>query len=222
VVRIEGIRALRETAGPPHVWVRVSLLVKAVDESQRKEYERTVAAAIRRSKDAPISEVVSAYEASKETDLQLSLLGVMAAVGNNAALPVIRQALGSSNADVRRAAINTLASWPSPEPMKDLLTLAQSAPNPTHQVLGLRGYVRLVQIPSDRSPGETSKLLAAAMAAAKRPEERKIVIAAAQRVITPESLELVKSASVDPAVAAEAKAAITALERGLMYRKSEF
>jgi HEAT repeat protein len=219
-VRLESIRALRETAGSADISALVSLLVKTANETDRKEYERTVAAAIRRSKDAPISELVAAYKTATDTDLQVSLLGVMGTVGSSEALPIIRQALTSSNADVQRAAINTLASWPSPEPAKDLLTLAQSAPNAVHQILGLRGYVRLVQLPSDRAPAETAKMLSAGMAAAKRPEEKKIVIAAAQRVITPESVDLVKATLDDPAVAPEAKAAITTLERGLMYRKN--
>jgi hypothetical protein len=57
------------------------------------------------------------------------------------------------------------------------------------------------------------------LAAAKRSEEKKIVIAAAQRVVTPESLQLVKSVAGRPFVAAEAQNAITALERALSYRK---
>ena len=112
----------------------------------------------------------------------------MAAVGNSDALPVVRQALKSTDADVQRAAINALASWPSADPADDLLTIAQTSTNPSQQVLALRGYVKLVQIPSNRPPAETSKLLVRAMAAAKRPDEKKLVIAAAQRVITPESL----------------------------------
>ena len=43
-------------------------------------------------------------------------------------------------------------------------------------------------------------MLAAGMAAAKRPEEKKIVIAAAQRVIAPESLALVRTVLSDVAV----------------------
>lgn len=219
-VRLESIRALRETAGPAQAPALTSLLIQTKDENDRKELERAVAAAIRRSKDAPITELANGYKASTDPAVQASLLSVMSAVGNSQALPVVREALKSSNADVQRAALNSLAAWPSADPLPDLLTLAQSAPNAAHQVLALRGYVRLVQIPSSRPPSETAKLLSAGLAAAKRPEEKKIVIAAAQRVITPESVDLVKSLVNDPAVGAEAKAAMTVLERGLMYRRN--
>jgi HEAT repeat protein len=219
-VRAEAIRALRETAGNAHVPALVALLVKTEDENDRKEYERTVAAAIRRSKEAPVGDLTKAYQAASDPDLQVSLLSVMAAVGSNQSLPIVREALKSKEADVQRAAINALSAWPSPDPMNDLLALAQSATNPSQQVLALRGYVKLVQIPSSRTPAETAKLLAAALAAAKRSEEKKIVIAAAQRVVTPESLQLVKSVAADPAVSAEAQNAITALERALSYRRN--
>lgn len=219
-IRTESIRALRETAGPAEVPSLVGLLVKSEDETDREEFERTVAAAIRRSKDAPIEELVRAYQSSTDPDVQSSILGVLAAVGNNSALPLLRNALRASDADVQRAALNALAAWPTPEPMSDLLTIAQTSGNLSRQVLALRAYVRLAQIPSNRPPAETAQLLAAAMAAAKRPEEKKIVIAAAQRVVAPESLELVKGALHDPGVSAEAKAAVTALERGLMYRRN--
>jgi HEAT repeat protein len=219
-VRAESIRALRETAGTAHVPALVALLVKTEDENDRMEYERTVAAAIRRSKEAPVVELTKAYQAAADPDLQTSLLSVMAAVGNNESLPIIREALKSKEVDVQRAAINALSSWPSPDPMNDLLTLAQTATSPSQQVLALRGYVKLVQIPTNRPPAETAKMLAAALGAAKRPDEKKVVIAAAQRVMAPESLELVKSVASDPAVAAEAKNAITALERGLSYRRN--
>ena len=108
----------------------------------------------------------------------------------------------------------------SSRPAGPSLSLAQTSTNAAHQVLALRGYVRLVQIPTNRPPAETARMLAQGLAAAKRPEEKKIVIAAAQRVITPESLALVKTLISDPVVAAEAKAAVTALERGLMYRRN--
>lgn len=219
-VRAESIRALRETAGPEQVPALVALLMKTQDDNERKEYERAVAFAIRRSKEARVTDVVQAYESVSDSDVKTSLLGVMSAVGSSDALPVVRQALKSNDADVQRAAINALASWPSVDPADDLLTIAQTSTNPSQQVLALRGYVKLVQIPSNRPPAETSKLLARAMAAAKRPDEKKLVIAAAQRVITPESLELVKKSADDPAVAAEAKRAQTALERGLTFRRN--
>src|SRR5262249_25732427 len=58
-VRMESIRALRETAGAPQVPVLLELL-KAADRD-RRELERTTAAAIRRSPGSPVGDVLTAY-----------------------------------------------------------------------------------------------------------------------------------------------------------------
>ena len=216
-VRIESIRALRETAGPRQVAALLPLLAKTSNENDRREFERTVASAIRRSREAPITEVTDAYAGSTDPGVRISLLNVLSTVGNSAALPVLRQALQDPSPDIRRAALNALSGWPTAEPMEDLLALARSAGDPARQILALRGYIKLVQVPSNRSPAETARLLKTAMEAATRVDEKRAVLAAAQRLMCPESLELARSAVKDPQVAAEAQLAVTTLERGLGF-----
>ena len=63
-VRVESIRALRETAGTAQVPALVALLVKASNETERRECERTLAAVIRRSPEAPVAAVIEAYRAA--------------------------------------------------------------------------------------------------------------------------------------------------------------
>jgi len=216
-VRLESVRALRETAGSRQVPALVALLAKASGDSERRELERTVAAAISRSPGSPIAEVVKAYQSAGDAGVRASLLNVMSAAGNSEALPVVRQALQDSDADIRRAALNALSAWPTPAPLDDLLALARSAGDANRRILALRGYIKLAQIPSNRSPAETAGLLKTAMALATRPEEKRTVLAAVQKVVCPESLEVARSALEDPAVAAEAQLAATTLERELSY-----
>jgi hypothetical protein len=218
-VRVESIRALRETAGPRQVPALLALLSKTSNENDRKELERTVASAIRRSKDTFVGEVIEAYKSATDVGVRISLLNVLSMAGNPAALPIAREALQDTSGDIQRAAINALSGWPSPEPMDDLLALARAAGDPTRQVLALRGYIKLAQIPSSRAPGETARLLKAAMATATRPDEKRAVLAVAQRLVCPESLELAQSAIDDPMVAAEARLAVTTLERALSFVK---
>jgi HEAT repeat protein len=218
-VRVEGVRALRETAGSPQVPALLALLVKTSNENERREFERTVAAAIRRSKESPVGDVIEAYKSAREANVRTALLSVMSAAGNSEALPVIRQALQDPSADIQRAALNALSGWPTPEPLDDLLALARSASEPTRRILALRGYIKLAQIPSNRTPAQTAGLLKTAMAVATMPEEKRAVLAVAQRVVCPESLDLARSAVKDPQVAAEAELAATTLERGLSFVK---
>jgi hypothetical protein len=55
------------------------------------------------------------------------------------------------------------------------------------------------------------------MAVATMPDEKRAVLAVAQRLVCPESLDLAQSAINDPQVAAEAKLAATTLRRGLSF-----
>jgi HEAT repeat protein len=218
-VRVESIRALRETAGPRQVPALLVLLSKTPNDNDRKELERTVGSAIRRSNDAFVGDVIEAYKSATDAGLRISLLNVLSMAGNPAALPLAREALHDASGDIQRAAINALSGWPSPEPMDDLLALARSAGDATRQILALRGYIKLVQIPSSRAPAETARMLKAAMAAATRPNEKRAVLAVAQRLVCPESLGLARLAIDDPMVTAEARLAVTTLERALSFVK---
>ena len=214
-VQLESIRALRETATAAQVSAMLAL-VKSSAGGDRTEWERTLAAAIRRSPGAPVNELVSAY-GSTDAGMRGSLLSVLSAVGNPAALPLIRSAVADGDPELQRRAVNALAGWPTPEPMSDLLVLARTAPNPAHRILALRGYIQLAQLPSSRTPSETAALLKTAIAAATRPEEKKLILSAVQRVACLESLEIARQEVGDPQVAAEAKTAATTLEHELAY-----
>jgi HEAT repeat protein len=214
-VRIESVRALRETATAAKVPKMLPLL-KSSAGGDRREWERTVSAAIRRSAGAPVSELLSAYSHA-DVAMRGSLLNVLAEVGNPAALPLIRSAVADADPELQRSAVNALAGWPTPEPMSDLLALAGTAANPAHRILALRGYIQLAQLPSGRTPSQTAALLKTAIMAATRPEEKKLVLSVVQRVGCPDSLEIARQQIGDPQVAAEAKAAATTLERELAF-----
>jgi hypothetical protein len=119
---------------------------------------------------------------------------------------------------LQRAALNALSGWPTPEPMDDLIALARSGA-PAQRILSLRGYIQLVQLPSNRTPAQTARLLATAFGAATRPDEKRAVLAVAQRLMCVESLELARIAAKDPTVSAEGQLAVTTLERGLSFLK---
>ena len=217
-VRVESIRALRETAGSAEVPALLALLLKTANENDRREIERTTANAIRRSAEASVEPLLAAYQATADTGVRISLLNILSSVGNPVALPVIRQALRDSDEELSRAALNALSNWPNAEPMDDLLALTRSG-EPARKILALRGYIKLIQNPSSRTPAGTAKLLKTAFAAAARADEKRAVLSIAQRLVCPESLELARAALRDPEVSAEAQLAATTLERGLSFVK---
>jgi hypothetical protein len=166
-----------------------------------------------------VAAVIEAYRAANTPPMRVSLLNVLSAVGNSAALAVVRQGLQDPAAEVQRGALNALANWPTPDPLDDLLALARSNGDATRPVLALRGYIKLAQLPSGRAPRATAALLNTAIAVATHAEEKKSALAVLQRVVCPESLEVARQSLGDPAVAAEARLAVETLERALAFVK---
>jgi HEAT repeat protein len=216
-VRREALRALRGIAQPEQSSALLEMLAKASDDD-RPEIERALAAALGRADKLNAQPVVAAFDNATDPDTKASLVTVMALTGDQSALPLLRKALEQSDVGVQRAAIAGLTDWSSPDPMDDLLKVARTSADPAIKSLAIRGYVKLVQRPVGRMPGETAKLLGAAMSLSSRPEEKKAVLAAVQRVVSTESLQIAQSAANDPAVAAEAKLAASTIERALAAR----
>jgi hypothetical protein len=162
---------------------------------------------------------MAAYGSTSDADLRGSLLSVLAQVGKDESLPVLRGALKDANPEIRRGAVRALSDWPNTTPMPDLLEIARSDPNPAFQVLSLQGYIRLAGLPENRTPAETVRLFSEAMSLAKRAEEKRSVLAALQGIVSPEALALAEEASQDPAVAEEAKVAADRIRQRLAPRR---
>ena len=214
-LRRESLRALRDTASGQQAPALVDLLISAPSASDRREAERTLASVLRRSEGARINAVLSAYRSAQDLEARGSLLQVMGQTGNNEALPVLRDALRDGNPEIKRAAILALTEWPDPAPIEDLLEIARNDSSATHQVLALRGYIKLISIPAGRSATDMAKLLAEAMKAARQPDEKKAVLSLLPRYASKEALELAQAALSDEAVANEAKLAVERLKKSL-------
>ncbi|MEO8370914.1 MAG: HEAT repeat domain-containing protein, partial [Candidatus Solibacter sp.] len=215
-VRLEAVRALRETASTAEIAGLATLAVNPVSGGDRAEIARSLAAALRRSDPARMQDVLSAYASAGDPAARASLLLTMGPAGNAQALPVLRSALRQEDAEVKRAAIVALTDWPDGTPLPDLFEVARSAAAPAHQVLALRGVIKLIALDwPARTPREAVRLFADAMALAKQPEEKRAVLAALPRYPVQESLDLARKYQDDSQVAAEAKAAMGRLERSV-------
>ena len=218
-VRREAFRALRETGGAAQVPDLLQLLVATSSASDRREIERALSSALRRSPPARSADVVVAYQQARTPEIRASLLQVMGQAGTKEVLPVLRESIKDSNPDLVRAAILGLTEWPDDEPMRELLTLAGETQNPAHQILALRGFLTLLQLPSGRSASEAVALLTSAMKLARQPDEKKAILGLLPRYPTPAGLALADAAAADADVANEAKMAVQRLRRSLQSKK---
>ncbi|MEX2300887.1 MAG: HEAT repeat domain-containing protein [Bryobacterales bacterium] len=214
-VRSAAFRALRETAGEAQVPALLELLLATKSAAERRDSERALSAALSRSPAGRSADVVAAYQAADTAAVRVSLLQVMGQSGTAEVLPLLRTTLSAEDPELVRAAILGLTEWPNDEPLQELLAFAGKVENPTHQILALRGALKLLEHPTDRPHGESVDVLAAVMQLAQQPDEKKAVLAQLPSYPTREALKIAEGAVSEPAVAEEAKMAVRRLQRSV-------
>ena len=104
---------------------------------------------------------------------------------------------------------------------QDLIALAKGEKGNTLSVLALRGYVRVVGLASKRPAGETVRMLEEGMKAARRPEERRMVLGGLGEVKDVKALEAVAPYLSDEAVSGEACAAAVKIGKEVWEKNKE-
>ncbi|MBM4032548.1 MAG: hypothetical protein FJ291_12290 [Planctomycetes bacterium] len=208
-VRREAFTAIGKLATEKTFPALVALLVKAKGDEALKAAERAVFTVARELKDeaARTDALVAALPAATPAG-KTALLRTLGKFGGAKALAAVRSQLADRDDAVRDAAVRTLAEWPDASPADDLLNLAKGAANETHRVLALRGYVRVLALPSERGIADVLKSYDEVMKLATRPEDRKLVLAGMAELRHPAVLKALEPFAADPALKAEAEAAI--------------
>jgi hypothetical protein len=140
---------------------------------------------------------------------------VLSVVGDDSALPALRQAVQSPDAAIRDAAVRGLAAWPTPAPLDDLSKLARGSEESPQRVLALRGAIRLAGKVKERPPGQMTALLTELMDLAGAAADRKAVLAELAQWPTDQALRLARKCQTDPELAAEAGVAVKQISAAL-------
>jgi HEAT repeat protein len=152
--------------------------------------------------------VLTVLDSAKDPGTHGAVLRVLGRLGSDKGLAILRKEMASPDTKIRTEAIRALAEWPSPAPMQDLWNVAKDAADLTQHVLALRGYINMVAMPSDVQAAQKVTMLVQAMAAAKRDEEKKLILSVLPRCACVEALDLAESALANAALKAEAETAI--------------
>jgi HEAT repeat protein len=218
-VHREALKALKNVAGPAQVPGLVDFVVNASSAADRRDASQTLAVALKRSQGPQFDVLLAAYNKTTAIPPKLSLLEVMGQTSNEQTLPALRAALKDSNPEIARGAVLALTDWADVAPMPDLLAMAKSGSNPALQVLALRGYLKLVGLPSERPMKESARLLAEAMPLATQTAEKRTVLSLVGNYPCPEALQLAQASVSDDAVAKEARAAVDKINQSLKFSK---
>jgi len=213
-VRKESWKALGSLARGQDVASLVDLVVRARDD-ERDDAEKAVAAVLRRPDRPDVRPVLRKLDAAPSPGARAALLRILSAAGDDLALPALRKAVQSADAGVRDAAVRSLAAWPTPAALDDLMGLARRAKEPVHRVLALRGAIRLWGKVAGRTPEQMTGLVTELMQLANEPAERKAVLAELGRCPTLDALHLAQKYLVDPELATEAGVAVTQIASAL-------
>ena len=206
--------AIGSLAGQENLPQIVALLVGSKSETERATLEQALAVAAGRVKDtdarvAPIIAKLSGAGAAKG-----NIMNVLARLGGDKARQAVEGQLSAPEA--RKGAIRALAAWGDPGPIDKLIGVASGDSNAVNQVLALRGVIRLVSLDSKRSEGDTAKILGDAMKLAKRPDEKRAILAALPRCAA--ALSIAQGCCSDAAVKDEAELAVRKIKLGILRK----
>jgi HEAT repeat protein len=221
-VRNEALKALGAVAPSGAMAAIAALLVKTEDDGARGEAAGALVRIADRDRDLENrAEPVLHALRSSSGPARFALLGVLGRIGGVKSLQGVMAAVKSPDEKTRDAAIRALAEWPDASAAEDLLAIAKSASSETHQVLALRGYLRVCRIRTDRPEAATAKMLAAGLQAARRADEKRQALGALAEVRDLLALQTVAPFLADEALREEAAHAAVRIGRDLWHSQPE-
>ncbi|GMW00579.1 MAG: hypothetical protein AMXMBFR84_17160 [Candidatus Hydrogenedentota bacterium] len=211
--------ALSTLAKPEHVPALVELLATATAANAREAAGHAIVAAANRNSNATVrAEPVAAALAREDLlpEARIAFLTSLSGIGTDQALVPVRSALECTDANVKVAAVRSMAAWPTPAPLSCLETVARSDSSDELKRTALRGYIELLKRPSDRSAEESAALYKLALDLASSPDDIKLALSGLKEVRHPSVIEIVKPYLANEAVKAEAELVADALNNVTM------
>ncbi|MFO7975925.1 MAG: HEAT repeat domain-containing protein [Candidatus Hydrogenedentota bacterium] len=214
-VRVAALEALATVASPDALPEIIEVIATTEDEKTRTAAENAAIIVGLRAEEGsvrsqPVLDVFDRMDT--EPAAKAALLRVLGQWGDETALPAVIDAAGSHDEEVRTAALRVLSEWPNPAPMNALLELARKASDKTDRIIALRGYLRMIEMPSDRDVQQTLALYRAATELAKTTEEKKLVLSGLAKMEHRAAMELIRPYLEDSEVREEAKLAAEAAQ----------
>jgi HEAT repeat protein len=207
-VRLAAIRALRFLADESQTAAVVKILTGAKDDTQRSQAELALLTIAGRGGPACAAPIAAGL-ADADATARVALLRGLARAGGPEALQTVLARVDDDDESVRDQAVRVLSGWSDPAVAGHLLEIAKKDESLRHQVLAIRGLVRLASPLGDR-PGDPT-MLAEVAKLAKRANEKRLLLGALGGQPTPPALALAVPLLDDPAVAEEAALAAVSI-----------
>ena len=193
----------------------VGMLQESRDEQERSNIEMALLAIIGRTGTKSVPALLPLAH-NNDSAMRITALRLLASAGGPDALAAVQSAIQDSESTVQDEAVRTLSTWPNNWPedsaaAEQLLAVAKSASKTSHQVLALRGYLQYVQANKQLKSEDKVSKVTEVLSLIKRPEEKRLAIAAIGAIPAPGSLEMLVAFVPEPAVTEDACSAIVKL-----------
>ena len=202
-VRAAAIQALGMIVPLEQLDVLIGRLLQPRDDEEFQAVRNALMMACSRMPDldAAAAKLMAVWPKAS-TRARVAIVDIFGAMGGQGALRGLAQAARDSEDDVQDAATRVLGEWMSVDAAPVLLDLARTG-NPRYRIRALRGYIRIAR-QLDVPLNERIAMCREALAAAQRPEERRLVLEVLRRYPTAEGLQLAVTQLAVPELKTEA------------------
>jgi len=219
-VRKTAADALRELAGPEHITPIVSLTGSSETKQEKARLVKAIITISGKMDDTkPAESAVCGALVSADTATATELVKALPVFGTAASLAAARAQLKDDDENLRKAVLRALGDWPDAAPVELLLTTAENDTSASCKVLALRGVVQLMKKPSE-VPGRLKvEQLGRGIAAADRPEEKKMLLQELKEFPGKAALKLSQKLEALPSLRDEAKSITSHIKTEIRNRK---
>jgi HEAT repeat protein len=196
------------------------LVIKMTGNSAQQQAENALVAVAQKiaMDQKPSAGILAAYDALGDgkdaSPARAALLRDMGRIGDPSVLDAVRAANKAKDDVVAEAALRALADWPTPEVLDDLKGIMADTKDDTKRALALRGFARLLRVPSDRTVDSTLALYEEAFKLAS-PDEKKQLLSGLGEVQDEKALKLIEPMLADETLKAEATLAADKIKKAL-------
>lgn len=188
----------------------LDVLVEPQDRTVQTQALRATAAVISRSDSNrdDISQLIQErLDSTEDVAASCSLLQLLSVVPNEVSLQCLKVASEDSSVSIRDAAIRTLAEYPDPAAIDELLRVFLTPEGHAHRAVALRGCVRLLKA-NDITPERSVRLYQQLATHASTAAEKKLILSGLAVVQHPTALRIAQDLMNDSGVETEAALAL--------------
>ena len=193
-MRHSALMALGELGTSSNIGAMIDGYLMTSDAGRKEKVERAIMFVCNKEKDANRRAVAILAKVGSDNKMLIAMLPTLGRVGGQPAIDAVKKAMVSSDSSLKDAGIRALCNWPDTAVADDMFRLAKEAKEDKHKIAALRGFMRVVSLPEEKSKlsdGARLARLKAGFAIATRKEEKLLAIDRAKAIRTMSALMFV-------------------------------